>query len=202
MKPNGLQNASGARERQEGRQEMKSLGSKYDRKHTYINVWIDNLGICNEGGSVGGWVSLPQSDETLEKICSDITDELHDEVFIADYECFVPGVKISQYTDIDYLNECARELEELDDYQIEIVSARVAMLDEDLGEAIDGVDNAHVFCNCDSMEDVAREDIEESGLLRDVPEELADYFDYERWGRDLEINGYYYKAGNDIVEVW
>jgi antirestriction protein len=49
---------------------------------------------------------------------------------------------------------------------------------------------------------VAREDIEESGVLRGVPEKLADYFDYESYGRDLEINGYYYETGNDIVEVW
>lgn len=181
---------------------MKSLENRYDSKNTHISVYVENLGMYNEGYSVGGWVSLPQSDETISSIYDQITDEFHDEVFIADYECNIPEVKIGQYTDIDYLNECARQLEELDDYQIEIVSARVAMLSEDLDEAIDGVDNAHVYCNCDSMEDVAREDIEESGILRDVPEELANYFDYESYGRDLKINGYYYETGNDIVEVW
>ena len=40
-----------------------------------------------------------------------------------------------------------------------------------------------------SVEDVARELIEDSGALDGLPENLRYYFDYEAYARDLKING-------------
>jgi antirestriction protein len=39
------------------------------------------------------------------------------------------------------------------------------------------------------MEDVATNYVEESGLFQEVPEQLQFYFDFEAYGRDMEING-------------
>jgi hypothetical protein len=44
-----------------------------------------------------------------------------------------------------------------------------------------------IYYDCHDMEDVAREYIEECGLLHDVPEMLQNYFDFEAYGRDIRL---------------
>lgn len=57
-----------------------------------------------------------------------------------------------------------------------------------------------MFCTGESkMEDVAYNYIEETGALRDMPENLQFYFDYEALGRDMEINGSFYTDKNGII---
>lgn len=59
-----------------------------------------------------------------------------------------------------------------------------------------------VYYNCDSMEDVAYQVVEESGLLDGVPEKVARYFNYEAYGRDLEIEGTFYQINNAYIEIF
>ncbi|MOA13128.1 Antirestriction protein (ArdA) [compost metagenome] len=52
------------------------------------------------------------------------------------------------------------------------------------------------------MADVAYYAIEENGLLEGASETLARYFDYEAYGRDLEIEGTFLKVNyNTFVEI-
>ena len=51
-----------------------------------------------------------------------------------------------------------------------------------------------MICTGESkMEDVAYNYIEESGALRDMPESLQGYFDYEALGHDMETEWSYFR---------
>ncbi len=90
-------------------------------------------------------------------------------------------------------------------YQAYEVQAQIDRLGEDLPQAkmllengiVSGVDEAieeieNIYCTGEtSMEDVAREYIEDTGQLNELPTSLQYYFDYEALGRDMEINGTY-----------
>ncbi len=43
--------------------------------------------------------------------------------------------------------------------------------------------------------------VEESGILNNVPDEIARYFDYEAYGRDLDIEGKFYNIDGDMVQI-
>lgn len=50
------------------------------------------------------------------------------------------------------------------------------------------------------MEDIAYNLIEECYSFENIPDIIANNIDYEKIGRDLEIEGSYYKVNNDIYE--
>lgn len=59
-----------------------------------------------------------------------------------------------------------------------------------------------IYYNCDNMEDVAYQVVNDCGLLDGVPEEVKIYFDYEAYGRDMEINGTFIQIDNSFVELY
>ena len=176
-----------------------------------IRIYLTNLGKYNEGILLGEWVDLPVSHDELMKvfdrikICHDKVDysdkygNPYEEWFITDYETDVDGIKIGEYDSLDNLNKLAETLEDLNDNDREIVEA---LLSEgySLDDAIDKEDDCIVYSDCNDMEDVARQYIEETGLLNSVPENLRDYFDFEAYGRDMSFEGQYVftKEGNCV----
>lgn len=46
-----------------------------------------------------------------------------------------------------------------------------------------------IYSNCSNMSEVAEEYADQVGLLESIPEELRYYFDFEAYGRDMEIEG-------------
>lgn len=53
------------------------------------------------------------------------------------------------------------------------------------------------------MTDVSYQVVEECGYLNDVPDTVARYFDYESFGRDLEIEGtYIFTENREAIEVF
>ena len=59
----------------------------------------------------------------------------------------------------------------------------------DLEDALEVLDDVIYYSNCEDMEDVAYKYVEETGLLNNVPQEIARYFDYAAFGRDIETEG-------------
>ena len=51
----------------------------------------------------------------------------------------------------------------------------------------------------DNMEDIAYSYIEESEALQGMAESLQGYFDYEALGRDMEIEGSYFRDDENIL---
>lgn len=161
-----------------------------------LNIFITNLGKYNEGELVGEWVKLPVSEEELETVfeCIEINEE-YEEYFITDYETDITGLKVGEYDSIEDLNELAETLEDLDEYEREIVEAMISE-DYDLEKALEKKDDCVIYHDCNDMSDVAEQYAEETGLLDNIPENLRYYFDFETYGRDMKIEGTFVFTNN------
>lgn len=186
-----------------------------------IKIYIANLGKYNEGKLVGEWVTLPVTEEELQDVFCRIKlgfrdsegnyhhgyieqDEsgyeyVYEEYAIHDYEA---PFEINEYTNIYKLNQLAQQFEELEDYQKEDVELLLATNDVTFEEALDAVQGQgieyKIYYDCSSMADVALEIYEETGMINNIPEELQHYIDWDRLGRDLEIEGDFYYVGNNV----
>ena len=174
-----------------------------------FRIYLTNLGKYNEGELVGKWLDLPCEDMVKELVSIGVSDEpdengnYYEEYFITDYENDY-DYKVGEYDSLDDLNEIAEELENLDDYDREVVKAFIEN-GSDIEEALDGLRDGDymVFSNCSDMADVAYQYIEETGLLNDIPEGLRNYFDYEAYGRDMSFEGtFIFTENGNCIELF
>lgn len=167
-----------------------------------LKIYVTNLSKYNEGVLVGEWVSLPCEDikEVLDKISNNDNDEL----FISDYETDISGLKIGEYEDILQLNEIAEEIEEMREDELIAFQAYLEQYANNMEQALEEVrqGNYTIYYDCDNMEDVAYQVVNESGLLDGVPETIKGYFDYEAYGRDIDIEGTFIQVDNNIIELY
>ena len=180
--------------------------AKYD-SNAPISVWVGNLGKYNEGELVGEWFSFPCEDfeeewEELMKVIG--IGGRYEEVFCADWECNIPGLKYSEYPDYEELDSIAQEWDSMRDYERAQVGVRMALCDEDIFEAIDHMDEVTIWYGCIDMEDVAERFIDDTGILDRVPDTVRYYFDFKAYGRDMEIDGCfdYSEELGCMVEAW
>ena len=171
-------------------------------KTTILSIFITNLGKYNEGELIGEWVDLPcdesELDEVLERI--GIDGEQYEEFFITDFESDY-GLTAGEYDNIHNLNEQAQQLADLDEWELDIVSA---LLDNgySLENALDKYEDVIVYSDCHDMADVAYQYIEETGMLDSVPDNIRNYFDYEAFGRDMSYDGEFIFTDNgNCIEV-
>ncbi|MGN0394254.1 MAG: antirestriction protein ArdA [Coprococcus sp.] len=180
-----------------------------------LRIYLTNLGKYNEGELLGEWVELPVSQEELTKvfdriqICHDNVDysdecgNLYEEYFITDYETDIEGVEVGEYSNLNELNELAEQLDELEEDAQKAIQAM--LLDGyTFNDALEKASNGDytIYYNCDDMTAVAYEVVENCGYLNNVPDNVARYFDYESFGRDLDIEGKFYNIGGDMVELF
>lgn len=168
-----------------------------------MKIFLTNLGKYNEGELIGEWVELPVSHEELKKVFERIgINEEYEEYFITDYECDL--YEVGEYENIDKLNDIAERIKELDEEKSKVVKALIQKLDYTLYEAIDKVNSGDymIYNDCENMTDVAYQVVEECGYLENVPDNVARYFDYESFGRELEIEGnYIFLDGSEVIEI-
>lgn len=168
-----------------------------------MNIYLTNLGKYNEGELVGEWVKLPVSDEELQKVFKRIgINEEYEEYFITDYEC--DFYEIGEYENIDTLNEIAEKIDNLDEEQEQVVKVLMSECGYDLDGAIEKAESGdyRFYTDCDDMTDIAYVVVEECGYLDNVPENIARYFNYEAFGRDLGIEGSFHFLDNgDCIEI-
>ena len=175
-----------------------------------MNIYLTNLGKYNEGFLIGEWVSLPVSQEELKKVLKrikisnkpDANGNYYEEYFITDWEC--DYYNIGEYENIDTLNKIASQVESLEDNEKEIVKALMSECSYTLDEAMEKVNNGdyRIYYNCEDMIDVAYEVVEECDYLRNIPENVARYFDYKAFARDLSIEGtYIFLEDKEVLEV-
>lgn len=175
-----------------------------------LKIYLTNLGKYNEGFLVGEWVNLPVSEEELEAVLerigiSEEPDEngiYYEETFITDYETDIDGLTVGEYDSIEDLNEIAEQTDDLEEYEL---TALQAFLEEGYSfeNALEGVQNGDytIWTDCHDMTDVAYEVVEQCDYLHGIPENIANYFDYEAFGRDLGFEGTYVFIGSDCVEI-
>lgn len=168
-----------------------------------MKIYLTNLGKYNEGELVGEWVELPAAQEELEKVFERIgINEEYEEYFITDYECDL--YEVGEYENVDKLNDIAERIKELDEEGSKVVKALIQELDYTLDEAIDKVNSGDymIYNACENMTDVAYQVVEECGYLENVPDNVARYFDYESFGRELGIGGnYIFLDGSEVIEI-
>lgn len=71
-------------------------------------------------------------------------------------------------------------------------------------EALQIVEHGYytIWNDCINMADVAATMVEEYGYLNNVPENLHCYIDFEKWGRDLAIEGTFLEGDGFFVEIF
>ena len=175
-----------------------------------LKIYVTNLGKYNEGFLIGKWLELPATEEEIEKTLEEIgiSDEpdengiYYEEYFITDYETDMDGIKVSEYSNIDDLNELAETIDDLDEDEKEIVNASMGE-GYSLEDAIEKKDDVMIYYNCSNMEQVAEDYAEQVGLLNDIPESLRYYFDFEAYGRDMGFEGHFvFTDSGNCVQIY
>ena len=176
------------------------MGYAYDHDCPF-EAFITNLGKYNEGALVGEWVKFPTTAEELQKVFERIgigsKDDFghpYEEWFITDYDCYVDGLyeMLGEYENLDELNYLASKLEELDDHDYEHFQAAMQVSDytgsvKDLINLIDNLDKYEIYPGVEDYSDLGHYYIDEVGVM-EIPEHLANYIDYEAYGRDVAID--------------
>ena len=176
------------------------MAYEYDHDCPF-EAFITNLGKYNEGELVGEWVKFPTTSEELQKVFERIgigsKDDFgnpYEEWFISDYDCYVDGLyeKLGEYENLDELNYLASKLDELDDHDYNHLQAAMQVSNytgsiKDVINLIDNLDKYEIYPGVESNADLGHYYIEELGMM-EVPDYLADYIDYEAYGRDVAIN--------------
>lgn len=170
-----------------------------------IEICLTNLGKYNEGELIYSRLVLPATAEEIETAFDKIgvaENTMYEESFISDYETDINGLSISEYASLDDLNELAEELENFDEYELEAFGAMLECglaTDEALQKVRDG--DYTFYDGCHSMADVAEYYCEETGILNSVPKELRYYFNFEAYGRDMEISGHFVETDSGYIEI-
>lgn len=164
-----------------------------------FRIFLTNLGKYNEGELVGKWIDLPVYDDFADAFRSIEINEQYEEWFITDYESDL-CISVGEYDNIYELNEMAEELDCLGSYDKEIIDALLSY-GYDFEEALSCKDNVIVYWNCSDMTDVAEEYCEQYGILDMIPEGLQMYFDYEKYGRDMNCYGTFIHHNGNYYEV-
>lgn len=177
-----------------------------------FRAFVTNLGAYNAGALVGKWVDFPtyntneEWDDLLHSIgvVHDLTDEdelkeipdneslrdvVCEEYFITDYDDDYGICKgFGEYERLDDLEDTAEELDDMGEQKQSVIIAIMNDENCDVQRAKDIYDDGFVlYCDHDSDSSIGYEYVEETGLLSEIPENVASYFDYESYGHDLRL---------------
>lgn len=169
-----------------------------------FEAFVTNLGKYNEGSLVGEWVKFPVTEEEMQKVferigigSKDEFGQVYEEWFITDYECPIHGVyeMLGEYESLDKLNYLASRIDELDKWEQEKL---VAIMEAGCDEVSDIDDLINLTFNLDCYDfipdihdesDLGYYYVHEAGIYEEADlGSLANYIDYERFGRDVALD--------------
>ncbi|MGE6227606.1 antirestriction protein ArdA [Paenibacillus chitinolyticus] len=165
-----------------------------------IRIYVANLAAYNSGMLVGEWFDLPMDIDDLmdgiAEVCGGRNEHgnIRYEWAIHDYEA---PFKVNEHDSVERINDWAELLDGAneDDSVIETILNNESDIEAGIGIVMN--DEYRVYWDCEDMEDVAYAYIEETGLLSNIPDNIANYFDYEKFGRDMEIEGTFLRGRTD-----
>ncbi len=172
-----------------------------------MEIYITDLAAYNNGHLIGEWVALPMDEDDLRakikeilstgvEVCGDNNE--HEEIFITDYESDL--MTIGEYSDPLQLNEIAEQAENLGNYEMKAVKFLLNNnLVADFSEALEKYEEV-IIHEDSSMEDLAYEFVNECYGIDSLPSIIANNIDYEKIGREMEMDGNYYEVEGDIYE--
>jgi len=157
---------------------------------TQLKVYVSTFGKYNAGILFGQWMNLNDysSKEEFLAAARDLHyDEENPELFFQESEN-LPMYVLTE-TSIDW--RYVEVFNDIDESKIDALNAFVDAFD---GRELDTFEQRYLG-QAESREDYAIQHVEEHGLLNDVPENVARYFDYDAYARDLFINNLVFKDG-------
>lgn len=158
-----------------------------------LNIFVNTWGNYNENGADGGeWITLPMDEDELAEKLESIAEKMGDndpEWAIHDYEWTAEweGDEIGEYDSIEEWNEYCQRLSELDEYESKVYSAAVEYWGKQYVD-IDSLDDYNLYTDINDNYDLGYYWAVESGCY-DLEKmgHLANYFNYESFGRDIAI---------------
>jgi antirestriction protein len=146
-------------------------------------IYVACLNAYNNGRLVGAWIDVTDPDTMADEIAA-ITPH---ETAIHDYEGFNGWIVNEQ----DSLAEICAIADAMEEHGVAfILWLRNTASGESVEDSIQRYEDESPFCGCwDSLADYAEEWLTDIGALAGVCPLLAQYFDYEAYGRDLENGG-------------
>ena len=166
---------------------------------TDINIYVADLAAYNNGKLHGRWIDATQDlddiQEQVQEMLKASPEPDAEEYAIHDYEGF-GGYSLSEYEGLESAHNVAVFIEEHGEIGGELLSH----FGDNIEDATKAIED-HYAGEYKSLADYAEELTEQTG---DIPEHLAFYIDYERMGRDMELNGdvYTIEAGFEEVHVF
>ena len=153
---------------------------------TAPRVWIGCLHCYNSGHLIGEWFDAATADEVTTYDIHGRASS-HDEMWVMDHE----NIPVRGEMDPLTAAEWGRVFDEVDEHW-PALCAWVESGDyvaEGTGDLPSVSDFEERYCGeWESFEDYAENLAGDIGLLTDVPEEIARYFDWDAWTRDLAFD--------------
>ena len=158
-----------------------------------LNIFVNTWGNYNENGADGGeWITLPMDADELQEKLESIAENMGDmdpEFAIHDYEwtCEWEGFEISEYDNIEKINEYCQRLEGLSEWESKVYAAAVEYYGREHVD-IDEIDEYNLYEDIENNYDLGYYWAEESGCYNteDIGT-LGRYIDYEAFGRDIAL---------------
>lgn len=158
-----------------------------------LNIYVNTWGNYNENGADGGeWITLPMDADDLQKELEKIAAAMGDrdpEFAVHDYEwtCEWEGREISEYENIEDLNEYAQKLDGLSEWEQKVYAAAVEYWGAQYVDP-DDLDDYILYTDITDNYDLGYYWAVDSGCYNtDELGTLGRYIDYEAFGRDIAI---------------
>jgi antirestriction protein len=181
-----------------------------------IRVYVANLGKYNEGEIIGDWLNLPTTHNKIKNFLKNQVglNSQYEEYCIHDYEL---DFNLGEYENLYDLNLLAVVLEQMSETEKTVVAAYCNY---------NGLkDTQHILNVCHQTNDIAYVELDANALgskeeklgyttideintdLKTTLEQCQigtslsayDYFDFEKYGRDLSINEGYFATDNIFI---
>ena len=165
---------------------------------TTPRIYVASLADYNAGTLHGRWIDADQLAETIEaevqEMLAESKEPIAEEWAIHDYEGF-GAIHIDEFDSFEKVADAGIAIAEHGG----AYAAYAANVGLDYAD-LSGFEEA--FCGeWDSEEDYAAELVDDLGYLREMPDHLHGYFDYEKWTRDLFMTDFYSVKTPDY-KVW
>ena len=181
---------------------LKEAVSRHEWKHQSESpaLYCGTYGKYNSGNLSGMWLNVSTFDdyEDFVNFCYAIhADESEPELMYQDYEN-MPDSLYHESMGEEGFNNIAEYCDLCDEYSVEAVDD---FLEWDSTEDLDNMHDAYVGVY-DSREDFAREIVSDCYDIENIMGNLACYFDYEAFARDLFMCDYYFGSHGTVLRTF
>ena len=151
-----------------------------------VKAYITNLDKYNEGVLMGEWVTFPIDEDELKEVLKRIgIGGRYEEYFFTDYD--TPLSKyLCEFMSVQELNEIAEKLDKWDE---KTFLAAVEL--DNINEVLEADPSDYLLLTeVNDDEELGYYYAVECYNMEGIDSWITNYFDYEKFGRDIRLNGY------------